>query len=116
MTLSSLFYLLLILNLDVHSFILCFNRCSSSIEKMNRLIIINGISNICHQDQLPFSKLQFPRKENLMKCTSFEEQKGTKFIWGTIYFGIIIFSCLLSTKPCLIFLLICFAREIKGLY
>ena len=29
-------------------------------------------------------------------------------------FGIIVFSCLLSTKPCLGFLLICFHWEIKG--
>ena len=33
-----------------------------------------------------------------------------------VYFGIMIFSCLSSTKPCLRFLLICFAREIKGFY
>ena len=31
-------------------------------------------------------------------------------------FGIIIFSCLSSTKPCLRFLLNCFAWEIKGFY
>ena len=70
----------------MHSFILCFNRCSSSIEKMNRLIIINGISNICYQDQLTFSKLRFSRKENLKKCTSFEEQKSIliKKIWWNV--------------------------------
>ena len=32
------------------------------------------------------------------------------------FFGIIVFSCLSSTKPCLRFLLICFDREIKGFY
>ena len=63
-----------------------------------------------------FSKLQFYREENLKKCTTFEEQKGTRYIRGNVYFGIIVFSCLSSTKPCLRFLLICFDREIKGFY
>ena len=52
----------------------------------------------------------------MKKCTSFEEQKGTRYIRGNVYFGIIVFSCLSSTKPCLRFLLICFDREIKGFY
>ena len=55
-------------------------------------------------------------EENLKKCTTFEEQKGTRYIRGNVYFGIIVFSCLSSTKPCLRFLLICFDREIKGFY
>ena len=63
-----------------------------------------------------FSKPGFYRKENLKKCTSFEEQKGTRYIRGNVYFGIIIFGCLSSTKSCLRFLLICFNREIKGFY
>ena len=66
-----------------------------------------------------FSKLiekEYLRKENLKKCTSFEEQKGTRYIWENVYFGIIIFSCLSSTKLCLRFLLNCFVREIKGFY
>ena len=53
------------------------------------------------------------RKENLKKCTSFEEQKDTRYIRGNLYFGIIVFSCLSSTKLCL---QNCFAREIKGFY
>ena len=52
----------------------------------------------------------------MKKCTSLEEQKGTRYIWGNIHFGIIVFICLSSTKPCLRFLLTCFAREIKGFY
>ena len=52
----------------------------------------------------------------MKKCTSFEEQKVLSYIQGNIYFGIIIFSCLSSTKPCLRFPLICFARELKGFY
>ena len=56
------------------------------------------------------------RKENLKKCTSFEEQKSTRYIWWNVYFGIIVFSCFSSTKPCLRFLLICFARKIKVFY
>ena len=47
-------------------------------------------------------------KENLKNCTSFEEKKGTRYVWGKVYFGIIIVSCLSSTKPCLRFLLNCF--------
>ena len=66
--------------------------------------------------KLTFSKLRFSLKENLKKCTSFEEQKGTRYIKGNVYFDIIIFSCLSPTKPCLRFLLICFAQEIKGFY
>ena len=65
---------------------------------------------------MTFSKFRFYRKENLKNCTTFEEQKGTRYIRGNVYFGIIVFSCLSSTKPCLRFLLICFAREIKGFY
>ena len=33
----------------------------------------------------------------------FEEQKGTRYIRGNVYFGIIVFSCLSSTKACLRF-------------
>ena len=52
----------------------------------------------------------------MKKCASFEEQKGTRYIRGNVYFGIIISSWLSSTKLCLSFLFICFAREIKGSY
>ena len=54
--------------------------------------------------------------KNLKKCTSFKEQKGTRYIRESFYFGIIIFSCLSSAKSCPRFLLNCFAREIKGFY
>ena len=74
------------------------------------------MSNIYYYEKLTFSKLQFYRKENLKKCTIFEEQKGTRYIRRKVYFGIIIFSCPSSTKSCLRFLLICFNREIKGIY
>ena len=37
------------------------------------------------------------------KCTSFEEQKDTRYIRGNVYFDIIVFSCLWSTKSCLEF-------------
>ena len=63
-----------------------------------------------------FSKLQFSRKKKLKKCTSFEEQKVTRYIQGNSYFRIIVFRCLSSTKQSLRFLLICFAQEIKGFY
>ena len=54
----------------------------------------------------------FSWKENVKKCTSFEEQKGTRYIWGNIYFGIIVFNSLSFKKLCLEFLFICFALEI----
>ena len=53
--------------------------------------------------------------QNLSKSKSLGK-KGTRNIRGNVHFGIIVFSCLLSIKPCLIFLLICFARKIKGFY
>ena len=61
-------------------------------------------------------KLTFLEKKFLKKCTNFEDQKDTRYIRENVYFGIIIFSCLSSTKPCLRFLLNCFVREIKGFY
>ena len=57
---------------------------------------------------MTFSKLvgkKKSRKENSKKCTSFEEEKGTRYIREKVYFGIIIFSCLSSTKQCLRFFL-----------
>ena len=52
----------------------------------------------------------------MKRRTSFEEQRGTRYIRGKVYLGIIIFNCFSSKKPCLRFLLICFARETKGFY
>ena len=52
----------------------------------------------------------------MKKCTSFEEQKGTRYIPENVYFGIIIFNCLLSRKPCIRFILNYFVREIKAFY
>ena len=49
----------------------------------------------------------------MKKWNNFEEKKGTSYIWEKVYFGIIIFSCLSSAKPCLRFLLNCFVREVK---
>ena len=55
---------------------------------------------------------------NLKKCPSFEEQKvlRTRYNRGNVYFSIIVFSCVWSTKLCPRFLLICFAQEIKDFY
>ena len=69
-----------------------------------------------YYEKLLFSKLHFYREEDLKKCTTFEEQKGTRYICRNIYFGTIASSCLSSTKPCLRFLLICFDQEIEGFY
>ena len=75
------------------------------------------MSNIYYWEKLTFSKLV--GKVNFSE-RKFEEnvsfQKGTRYIRWNVYFGIIVFSCLSSTKPCLRFLLICFTREIKGFY
>ena len=77
------------------------------------------MSNIYYLGKLTFSnlfgKVNFG-KENLKKCTTFEEERGTRYIRGNVYFGIIAFSCSSSTKFCLRFLLICFVREVKGFY
>ena len=75
-----------------------------------------GMSNIYYREKLTFSKLvkkYISRKENLKKYTGFEKQKGTRYIRGNVYFDIIVFSCLSSTKSCLRFLLICFIWEIN---
>ena len=74
------------------------------------------MSSISYLEKMTISKLRFSWKENLKKCISFEEQKGPRYIRGNFYFGIIVFCCYSSTNPCLRFLLICFAREIKGFY
>ena len=58
-----------------------FNGYSSLVKEINRLIW-KGMLNIYYWEKLTFSKLQFSRKENLKKCTNFEEQKGTKYIRG----------------------------------
>ena len=66
-------------------------------------------------DVLKIYQQEHLQKENLKKCTGFEEQKCSRYIRENVYFGII-FSCLLSAKMCLRFLLNCFVREIKGFY
>ena len=92
-----------------------FNRCSTLIKEINRLIG-KGMLNIYYWGKLTFSKLRFCRKKYLKKCTNFEEQKDTRYIRGKVYIGITVFNCLSSKKPCLRFLLNCFALEIKGFY
>ena len=74
------------------------------------------MSNIYYYEKLTFSKLQFYRKEDLKKYTTFEEQKGTRYIRRNAYFGIIAFNCLSFAKSCLRFFLIFFDQEIKGFY
>ena len=64
-----------------------FNGCSSSIKEINRLIW-NGMSNIYYWKKLTLSKLRFSWKENLKKCTNFEEQKGWRYIRGTFILGL----------------------------
>ena len=90
-----------------------FNRCSTLIKEINRLIG-KGMLNIYYWGKLTFSKLRFCRKKYLKKCTNFEEQKDTRYIRGNVYIGIIVCSCLLSTKPSLRLLLNCFGQEIKS--
>ena len=59
-------------------------------------------------------KRKFLGNKSLKKCTSFEEQNCARYIRENLYFGIFIFSCLLSTKACHRFLLHLFFWEIKG--
>ena len=40
-----------------------------------------NVKHTFNREKLTFSKLQFSQKENLKKCTNFEEQKGTRYIW-----------------------------------
>ena len=62
-------------------------------------------------------KTSISQKENLKKCNNFKEQNSTRYIRENVYIGIIAFSCLSSTKPCLRFLLNCFFFwEIEGFY
>ena len=61
-------------------------------------------------------KIHFSWKENLKKCSSFEEQKSARCIRGNIYSDIIVLSSFSSTKRCLEFIEICFTREKKCFY
>ena len=50
-----------------------------------------NVKHTFNREKLTFSKLQFSQKENLKKCTNFEEQKGTRYIWwggGTFIFAL----------------------------
>ena len=64
--------------------------------------------NIYYWEKLTFSKIV--GKVNL------SQGKFEEYIQENVYFGINIFSCFSSTKPCLRFILKCFVREIKGFY
>ena len=78
--------------------------------------ISKGKSKIYSSEKLTFSKVWFSQRENLKKCSRFEEQNGIRYFRGNVHFGIAVFNFLSSTNPCLRFLLICSAREIKGFY
>ena len=52
----------------------------------------------------------------MKKCISFEEQKGTRYIQGNVYFSIISSAVFCLQNRILDFFLICFAREIKSFY
>ena len=76
------------------------------------VLLSKCMSNIYYWEKLTFPVLQSSWKETLKKCTSFEDQKGTSYIWGNVHFGIV-FSCLSSTKQCLRFLSNYLVWEIK---
>ena len=92
-----------------------FDGCSCSAKEIKRLIW-KEMSNVYYREKRTFSKLLFSRKGNLKKYTNFEEQKGTRYIRGNVYIGIIVFSCFSSKKLCLRFLLNSFVCERKGFY
>ena len=56
------------------------------------------------------------RKGKFLRKKIWKNALALKGKMGNVYFGIIIFSCLLSTRPCIRFFLTCFTREIKGFY
>ena len=85
----------------------------SSIKEINRLIS-KGIQTFTIEKN--WRSQIFSPKENLKKCASFEEPKSTTYNQGTVYFVIMLFSCLSSTNLCLRFLLTGFARKIIGFY
>ena len=95
-----------------------FDVCLHSFYNGGIKVLHNLYGNFgtAYWQKLIVTKLRFSWKENLKKCTNFEEQKGKRYIREKVYIGIIVFSCLSSTKPCLRFLLNCFVREIKGFY
>ena len=59
-----------------------------------------------------FRKRKFLRKKIWRNALALKSKK----VQGSVYFGIIVFCCLWSAKPCPRFLLIWFAREIKSFY
>ena len=69
------------------------------------------MSNFYYWEKLTFSKpvgkVNFSERI-FEKFTSLQEQKDTRYIPRNVYFSIIIFSCLSSTKTCL--------KPVKGFY
>ena len=55
-------------------FLFVFNRCSTSIKEIDRLIW-KRMSNIYYWEELTFSEVSFSRKGNLKKVTNFEKSK-----------------------------------------
>ena len=74
------------------------NGYSSSIKEINRLIS-KGMSSIYYWEKLGFSKLQFSQKENLKKCTSFEEQK-VQGIFGETFILALLSSAVFRLQKC----------------
>ena len=70
--------------------------------------------NIYNWEKITFSKFVGKVNFSERKFEEKQEEKGTSYIRENFYFGIIIFNCFSSTKPCLRFSLNCFVREIKG--
>ena len=56
-------------------------------------------------------KIKFLGKKIRRNALALKRKKVQGIFRKNVYFGIIIFSCLLSTKPCLRFILNCFVRE-----
>ena len=116
------------------SFFDVFNGCSRSVKEINRLIskgmyvllfdVFKWLSSWIKKINR-YVKHSLLRKTDVLKTLILSESKFEKmsYLWraksyirGNLYFGIIVFSCLSSTKSRLRFLLICFYREIKDFY
>ena len=61
-------------------------------------------------------KSKFLGKKTGINSLAMKSKKVTKYIREIVCYGLIIFSCLSSTKSCLRFLLSSFVRNIKGFY
>ena len=87
------------------------HRCFPvSFTKFLRIPFLQNTSGRLLLGKVNLSERKFEEMHEIWRA------KRCKYIWENVYFGIIIFNCLSSTKQSLRFLLNCFVQEIKGFY